>query len=66
MDWFLYDNGLRHERVKKSKSINCLLNSFKKGDKSRGVFRTLSKHLRWSVFAKVVKQFVELLKQRDS
>ena len=25
MDWFLYDNGLRHEKVKKisEKSLNC-------------------------------------------
>ena len=22
MDWFLYDNGLRHERVKKNKSCH--------------------------------------------
>ena len=24
MDWFLYDNGLRHERVKRKKLINSL------------------------------------------
>ena len=24
MDWFLYDNGLRHERVKKWKNVKML------------------------------------------
>ena len=26
MDWFLYDNGLRHERVKRQKLIIGLIN----------------------------------------
>ena len=25
MDWFLYDNGLGHERVKKARTLSCLI-----------------------------------------
>ena len=25
MDWFLYDNGLRHERVKLTRQIHCII-----------------------------------------
>ena len=30
MDWFLYDNGLRHEKVKKQTSKNVPVTTFKK------------------------------------
>ena len=31
MDWFLYDNGLRHERVKLQKHLCLILNFMRKG-----------------------------------
>ena len=53
MDWFLYDNGLRHKRVKQGDlCINQLLSvtheiykSFDDGLEVRGIFLDISKHL---------------------
>ena len=52
MDWFLYDNGLRHERVKSwanslNKVLQGILSSFKEQAfleaPTRGVYRNLTK-----------------------
>ena len=41
MDWFLYDNGLRHERVKYCVSINNALIIFQGGERRNSPVKNL-------------------------
>ena len=38
MDWFLYDNGLRHERVKALQRSNCRIKNSKGTTAHKGIY----------------------------